>query len=707
MEQPARDSSELFFGADPYSVDGEETPASSDSWSSGVHTPTSSDDDPAQPGGAPVQQHMPADESPYLEYEYPDPFETTSAWRTADSNSEAASSTLASSRDWVGDQEHREAQGADVHDIIFHVLVRTPERLFSREVSTNAWHQHQLDLRIAPTLSSYDRESQKLLSEFYVDGGFQNVTDSLLLIQPVGLCSVIREAGFSAKILERGDDFGGVWHFNRYPGARVDSDTPAYQFSLSKVWADFHFTERFPGHEEIRKYFHHVDATLDLRKDTIFDARVDEVKYDPESRRWRFRTSKGLSAASKYAVFACGSMNKPYIPPFPNQSAFGGQIIHPSEWPSGLELAGKRIGIVGQGASGLQIVQELAQLECKLTVFVRNPCIAVPMHQRQLSHRESEEMKHYYDAIFAQAKFKSSSALPYNQNPEHLSRKPEAERDRLFEQLWNRGGLGLTQSNYRDIALDKTANACLYDFWVRKTRSRMTDPKKMDIVAPMEQFEWFGSTRVNLEMNYYEALDQPNVQIVDLKKTPIKAFDGQGVLTGRANAATHHELDVVIMATGYDCVTGSLLDMNIHDKNGVRLSEAWKNGISTYLGMMIPNMPNAFMLYGPQGPTTQTNAPPFIELQVDWVVSLLERMHEENLYSVEPANESCRSWKDLVMDAFKSTIFCESTAWWTGANIPHKKIEPLVFLGGVQQWRELCSRSLDDWANFVVSKTEE
>ncbi|KAE9571011.1 Baeyer-Villiger monooxygenase [Colletotrichum fructicola] len=516
----------------------------------------------------------------------------------------------------------------------------------------------------------------------------------------------IREAGFSAKILERGDDFGGVWHFHRYPGARVDSDTPAYQFSLPKVWADFHFTERFPGHEEIRRYFHHVEATLDLRKDTIFDARVDEVKYDPENRRWRFRTAKGLIAASKYAIFACGSMNKPYIPPFPNQNTFGGQIVHPSEWPSDLELAGKRVGIVGQGASGLQIVQELAKLECKLTVFVRNPCIAVPMHQRQLSYRESEEMKHYYDAIFAQAKLKSFSALPYNQNTELVRCATEAERDRLFEQLWNRGGLGLTQSNFRDIAFDKTANACLYDFWVRKTRSRMTDRKKMDIVAPLKQFEWFGSARVNLEMSYYEALDQANVELVDLKKTPIDAFDEHGILTGPPDAATHHDLDLVIMATGYDCITGSLLDMNIHDKNGGRLNEAWKSGISTYLGMMIPNMPNAFMVYGPQGPTTQTNAPPFIELQVDWVVSLLERMRKDNLHSIEPLNESCRSWKDLVMDAFESSIFCESTAWWTGANIPHKRIEPLIYLGGVQRWRELCSQSLDDWANFVVSKVE-
>ncbi|KAL4403224.1 cyclopentanone 1,2-monooxygenase [Colletotrichum abscissum] len=470
----------------------------------------------------------------------------------------------------------------------------------------------------------------------------------------------VQEAGFSTKILERGDDFGGVWHFNRYPGARVDSDTPAYQFSLPRVWADFHFTERFPGCEEIRRYFRHVDATLGLRQDTIFDAQVDEAKYDTEAGRWQFRTTKGLRATSKYAIFACGSMNKPYTPLFPNQDLFDGLIIHPSAWPDNLSLTGKKIGIVGQGASGLQIVQELAPLDCELTVFVRNPCIAVPMHQRQLSYRESEEMKHYYDAIFAKAKFGSSSALPYNQNSGSLLRATETERNDLFERLWNRGGLGLTQSNYRDIVLDEKANACLYDFWVRKTRSRMTDPDKMDIVAPLQQFEC-------------------------------------------SDVATHHDLDVVIMATGYDGVTGSLLDMNIHGKNGVRLKDAWRSGISTYLGMMIPNMPNAFVLYGPQGPTTQTNAPPFIELQVDWVMRLLERMRRDKLHSIEPAEESCRSWKRLVTNAFESTLFRDSTAWWTGANVPHKRVEPLVYLGGVQAWRQSCDRSLHDWGNFIVS----
>ncbi|KAL0929412.1 cyclopentanone monooxygenase [Colletotrichum truncatum] len=408
----------------------------------------------------------------------------------------------------------------------------------------------------------------------------------------------IRELGYSAKILEAGSDFGGVWHF-----------------SLPKVWETFNFEERYPGHEEIRRYFAHVDITLGLRKDTIFNSRVDEVKYDSKSKRWLFRTEKGRRIESRFAIFACGSFNKPYIPAFPNLNAFRGLLIHPSAWPEGVKLDGKKIGIIGQGASGLQLVQELAKQDILLTVFIREPCHTLPMQQRRLSYRESEELKNYYDGIFSKAKFGSSSAIGYNQNSDFYHQASGSDRVTLYQRLWDRGGFGLTLSNYRDIMYDKTANSSLYEFWMRKTRARMSNPEKMDIVAPLKQSQWFGAKRVNLEMDYYEMLDRPNVKLVDLKKTPLKSFSRNGVVTeGHDSTLDHHELDVMILATGYDSVTGSLLGMNIHDRHGLRLEEKWKDGISTDLGMLVPEMPNAFLLYGPQGPITQTNAPSFIEL---------------------------------------------------------------------------------------------
>nr|XP_036584414.1 cyclopentanone monooxygenase [Colletotrichum truncatum]KAF6793932.1 cyclopentanone monooxygenase [Colletotrichum truncatum] len=399
----------------------------------------------------------------------------------------------------------------------------------------------------------------------------------------------IRELGYSAKILEAGSDFGGVWHVNKYPGAALRHISLACPKSGKRSTS---------------------------RRDTLGMKRFgDEVKYDSKSKRWLFRTEKGRRIESRFAIFACGSFNKPYIPAFPNLNAFRGLLIHPSAWPEGVKLDGKKIGIIGQGASGLQLVQELAKQDILLTVFIREPCHTLPMQQRRLSYRESEELKNYYDGIFSKAKFGSSSAIGYNQNSDFYHQASGSDRVTLYQRLWDRGGFGLTLSNYRDIMYDKTANSSLYEFWMRKTRARMSNPEKMDIVAPLKQSQWFGAKRVNLEMDYYEMLDRPNVKLVDLKKTPLKSFSRNGVVTeGHDSTLDHHELDVMILATGYDSVTGSLLGMNIHDRHGLRLEEKWKDGISTDLGMLVPEMPNAFLLYGPQGPITQTNAPSFIEL---------------------------------------------------------------------------------------------
>ncbi|KAH0419754.1 cyclopentanone -monooxygenase [Colletotrichum camelliae] len=512
----------------------------------------------------------------------------------------------------------------------------------------------------------------------------------------------LRLQGLTAKVLEAGSDFGGVWHFNRYPGARVDSDTPSYQLNIAKVWESFNFTERYPSHEELRKYFTHMDDILDLRKDTVFNARVKEVRYDVRARTWSLSTTKGLRLTCRFVVFGTGSLTKPYVPAFARLDEFAGQVIHPRHWPDGLDVRGKRIGIIGQGATGLQIVQELAKQDCKLSVFVRSPCIAVPMRQRSLSFEETEQMKNLYEGIFFKAKYGSASALPYNQSYGKFGEATELEQQARYERLWARGGLGLTFSNYVDIMKDEAANSSLYNFWVHKVRSRMSNGEKMDIVAPLRQSEHFGCRRVNLEEDYYEMLDRPNVEVVDLKARPIREFHQDGILVGRHLPAQLIPLDVVVFATGYDSFTGSLFDMNIYDKHGVRLQKRWGAGISTYLGMVADGLPNAFFLYGPQAPTSQANAPPFIELQVDWIAAVLRKLRAEGLKSFEVSADACRMWKGQVKSEFEKSLMKESRAWWTGANIPGKTQEPMIYFGGVKQWTQECRQALADWSRFSV-----
>ncbi|OHW97535.1 cyclopentanone -monooxygenase [Colletotrichum incanum] len=423
-------------------------------------------------------------------------------------------------------------------------------------------------------------------------------TDDGALVADVGIigagfsgCSALhklRLLGFTAKILEAGSDFGGVWHFNRYPGARVDSDTPSYQLNIAKVWESFNFTERYPSHKELKKYFAHVDDTLDLRKDTVFNARVKEVRYDVRARTWSLSTTNGLRLTCRFVVFGTGSLTKPYVPAFPKMDEFAGQVIHPRHWPDGLDVRDKRIGIIGQGATGLQIVQELAKQDCELSVFVRNPCIAVPIRQRSLSFEETEQMKNLYEGIFFKAKYGSASALPYNQSCGKFEEATELEQQARYERLWARGGLALTWSNYVDIMKDEAANSSLYNFWVQKVRSRMSNREKMDIVAPLRQSEHFRCRRVNLEEDYY---------------------------------------------------------MNIYDKHG---------------------------------------------LQVDWIAAVLRKLRAEGLKSFEVSSE------------FEKSLMKESRAWWTGANIPGKTQEPMIYFGGVKQWTQECRQALTDWSRFSV-----
>ncbi|KAI0569010.1 Flavin-binding monooxygenase, partial [Pyrenophora tritici-repentis] len=470
----------------------------------------------------------------------------------------------------------------------------------------------------------------------------------------------LRLMGFTTKILEAGTGFGGVWHLNRYPGARVDSETPTYQLNLPEVWTDFSFSQRYPGHEELRKYFSHLNNSLTLQKDTIFGARVSKVEFNQTSKKWTFHTQHGLRATSTYAIFAVGTSCKPHIPEWPGLCDYKGQIIHPAAWPEDFDAGGKKIGVIGQGASGLQIVQELAKEDCQLAVFIRTPSMCIPMNQKTISIDDSENTKTYYNAILNTAKYNTEAAYPFNVNPRSWYNATEDERRQHFEWLWKRGGFAFLLSNFWDTLVDKTANADIYSFWANKVRARISDPIKRDILAPLEQPYWVGTKRPSLEQDYYESIDRPNVKVVDLKKTPIKRFDVQGIVTGDKEKDQLSKLDAVVVATGYDNITGSLFDMNIHDKHGVKLQNKWRDGIRTHLGMAVPGCPNAFFLYGPQAPSSLANGPPFIELQVDWLAQLLGKMQNEKIVLVEASNEAAETWAALVSAGFERTLSKET-----------------------------------------------
>ncbi|KAK2600053.1 hypothetical protein QQS21_005217 [Conoideocrella luteorostrata] len=503
----------------------------------------------------------------------------------------------------------------------------------------------------------------------------------------------LRRQGLSVKIMEAGSDLGGVWHSNKYPGARVDSMTPYYQVTSPDIFNDWSFNELYPTAPDLKKYFDYLDEKWNLRKDIFFNQKVIRVEYCHA--RWRLLTDMGLRPTARFVIFVTGTTNKAYIPDFPKIQSFNGQVIHPAAWPEKLSLEGKKVGIIGQGASGIQIFEQLAKRGHDITVFIRTPPVALPMKNRPIS--ETENQKNKFGECFKRAKYGDEAGFPWIPYPKRFRSESSTQQQELFQRLWKRGGLGIVSNNYMDLNVDKEANRALYDFWSTRVRERVKDPRKKDILAPLKPVQPIGTKRPCLEQNYYELIDQENVTLVDLKKTPVEEFTSNGILTA---GDTLHQLDVVIAATGYDSVTGSLYDIDIFDKHEVTLKENWRGGIRTYLGMMVPGMPNAFILYGPQAPTSLTSGPPFIELQVEWIVKLLRKMEKDSINSVDSTWEAAEAYNKKLRHVFNRLFHSKAPSWWVGANIPTKRREPLLWFDSTGAWSRECAEALNNWSQF-------
>ena len=408
----------------------------------------------------------------------------------------------------------------------------------------------------------------------------------------------LRKLGLNVHLFEAGKSLGGVWHWNRYPGARVDSEIPYYQYSIPEVWKTWNWSQRFPGHEELRAYFAHVDKVLQLSKDVTFGADVIDADFDESTAKWTVKTRDGRTAMCTYLIAATGSSYKRHYPDFENWRSYKGTIHHSAFWPEeGVDTTGKRVAIIGAGATGVQCVQEIAKEAKELSVFIRTPNISLPMGQRELTVQEQDAYKSIYKSIFKLSR-QTSSGLGYDQPEGQLSDIPEEEREKHFEELWARGAFNFNVANYRDYLIDPKSNRIMYEFWAKKVRQRIKNPEKRAFLAPDEPPYAFGTKRSSLEQNYYECLDQDNVEVVALNKTPIKEFTEAGIKT---EDGKDRQFDIIVLATGYDSMTGSLTGMGLRGKDGIDMKERWHDGVSTHLGMLVKGCPNMFMIYGPQG----------------------------------------------------------------------------------------------------------
>ena len=501
----------------------------------------------------------------------------------------------------------------------------------------------------------------------------------------------LRGLGMAVQVFEAGEGPGGVWYWNCYPGARVDSPGPMYQFSRDDLWRDWKFSELYPSWQEIREYFHYVDKKLGLSRDIRFGRRVNEAEFDPVSNRWTVRSSDGSVTNARYFVLCTGLGSKPYIPELPGLSDFAGEHHHTALWPQqGLDLAGKRVGVIGTGASGVQVAQEAAAVATHLTVFQRTPNLALPMRQRKLDDDTIRRMKEDYPRAY-QKRRTTFGGFDYEPIEKSASEVSEDERRATFERIWEIGGLAPWVGSFNDLLANEQSNRAAYDFWRDKTRVRIKDPALAEMLAPTEPIHPYGTKRPSLEQNFFDIFNRPNVSLVDLRKTPIERVTRGGIKT----AAGEHDLDVLVLATGFDAVTGGLTSIDIRGTGGRTLKEKWAKGVQAHLGMAAAGFPNLLFVYGPQSPNAFANGPTCAELQGDWIVQLLDHLRQRNFTRVEATVPAEEAWRAQVIEVASGTLFPRADSWYVGANVPGKPREMLSFAGGLSTYMAKCNESAE------------
>jgi len=386
----------------------------------------------------------------------------------------------------------------------------------------------------------------------------------------------------------------------------------------------------------------HVDKTLDLRKDVSFDSRVNSAVWNTETSEWEVGTETGMKAKARWLVLATGLLHRTHSPDFPGLKDFKGVVHHSGAWPEDTSVKGKRVAVIGAGATSVQIVQELAKEADQLTMLMRRPSYCLPMHQRKWSVEEQEAWKGYYPSLFAAGR-NSAVGFPMLRMDKRMQDVSAVEREAYFENIWTAGGFHFLLRNYNNVMLDKEANGHVYDFWKRKVRERLTDPKKQALMAPDIAPYFFGTKRTPLENDYYDVLNQENVDIVDLTANLLEKLTETGIQVEGEEKERH--FDIVILATGFDSFTGSLTHMGIKNKDGIDIKDVWADGVKTYLGIMVHGFPNAFMVYSPQAPTALSNGPTILEAQTDFICDMINQLRKEGKKTIEATTEAEDEWR--------------------------------------------------------------
>ena len=496
----------------------------------------------------------------------------------------------------------------------------------------------------------------------------------------------LREMGLRVCSIDAASDVGGTWYWNCYPGARVDSQSYVYQYWFSEeLINDWDWSQRFPPQPELERYLGFVADRLDLRKDIRFETRVTSAGWDEANARWVVHTDQGDELTARFFISCAGMLSAPNVPPFPGHEEYKGIVAHTARYPrEGIDLAGRKVGVVGTGATGIQVIQTIASEVAELKVFQRTPQYAVAMRNPTFTDADRAHYKAKARELYQRV---NSTFAGFDFDPEYGSwyDLTPAKRREVLETVWADGSLAMWVGSFEEVLTDEEVGEEVSEFVRDKIRPRVHDPEVARKLLPYHYT--FGTYRVPLELGYYDAYNRDNVELVDVQNAPIERFTEKGLET----AAGEYELDVVILATGFDAGTGALTRMSITGRNGASLTEQWRKDIRSTLGLQVHGFPNLFTIAGPLAPSTAfCNMTTCLAQQVDWVTDCVAWMLENDHQTIEPTREKQDEWVRHHDETAEATLMMRTNSWYTGANIEGKPRRLLSYIGGAAVYRQIC-----------------
>lgn len=509
----------------------------------------------------------------------------------------------------------------------------------------------------------------------------------------------LNELGLMVRGFEAGDGVGGTWFWNRYPGARCDVISMEYAYTFSpELIEEWNWTERYPAQPEILRYLNFAADRLGVKPHFQFSTQVVSAWFDDDANRWEITTDDGSVTRAKYFITAVGCLSTSMTPDFPGLSDYTGEVYHTADWPAdGVDFAGKRVGVIGTGSSGVQVIPLVAQQAAHLTVFQRTPAFSLACGNRPLTEQELQDFKDNIDDHKVRSRASGTGQYTDTLECNALDHTPE-RRHAVYEERWGRHRAIDLIACYPDLFASREANETIAEFFRGKIRATVTDPGLAEKLTPRTYP--LGAKRITLDTNYFETYNRDDVDLVSLREQPLQTFTTTGIRAGDAD----HDLDAVVLATGFDAITGPLLKIDIRGVGGRTLQDKWADGPTTYLGVAVDEFPNMFMLTGPGSPNVLTNVVCAIEQHVEWTGDFITDLEKRGAARVAPMAADAQKWTADAVELAAGTLYPEGESWYTGVNIPGKPRVIMSYVGGLDVYRQICDDvAADDYRGFAVS----